>query len=115
LDEPFDKSGFALQGIVNEIGRRLGYDVTNGRYQGAVNKPAHDGLWFGGTNHIIVEVKTTDAYRINLDSTNAYVEKAALTGNEPNKTQPILIVVGRLGDLEAQVISEAAATPGPQD
>jgi hypothetical protein len=34
LDESFNKNGFVLQDIVNEIGRRLGYDVQNGRYQG---------------------------------------------------------------------------------
>ena len=36
--EGFAKSGFVLQDIVNEIGKRLGYDVQNGRYQGVVNQ-----------------------------------------------------------------------------
>jgi hypothetical protein len=41
-----------LQDIVNEIGKRLGYEVQNGRYQGVVNQSGFDGLWFDGTNHI---------------------------------------------------------------
>jgi hypothetical protein len=38
LDEGFNKSGFVLQDIVNEIGRRLGYQVQSGRYQGIPNQ-----------------------------------------------------------------------------
>jgi hypothetical protein len=107
LDEGFTKSGFVLQDIVNEIGKRLGYQVLqNGRYQGVVNQAGFDGLWFDGTNHIVVEVKTTDAYRINLDTISAYAEKvnSSVGGGTPKDTS-LLIVVGRqdTGDLEAQV------------
>jgi hypothetical protein len=49
--------GFVLQDLVNEIGRRLSYDVRG--YQGVVNDIGFDGLWFDGKNHIVVEVKTT--------------------------------------------------------
>lgn len=54
---------------MNEFGRRLDYSVENGRYQGKSNAIGHDGLWFDpeGTA-IIVEVKTSDTYRINLDT-----------------------------------------------
>jgi hypothetical protein len=75
LEQAFPKSGFVLQDIVNELGRRLGYKVENGRYQGVANQPGFDGLWFDGQNHIIVEVKTTDAYRINIDIVSAYAGK----------------------------------------
>ena len=34
LTKPFPKSGQALQDIVNELGRKLEYEVVNGRYQG---------------------------------------------------------------------------------
>ena len=37
---------------MNEIGKRLGYEVQNGRYQGVGNQSGFDGLWFDGTNHI---------------------------------------------------------------
>jgi hypothetical protein len=105
LDEAFNKSGFVLQDILNEIGRRLGYDVKNGRYQGVVNQAGFDGLWFDGTNHIVVEVKTTDAYRINLDTVSAYTAKVHTPTGDPPKDFFFLIVVGRqdTGDLEAQV------------
>ena len=49
LDEGFNKSGFVLQDIVNEIGKRLGYQVQDGRYQGVANQVGFDGLWFDGT------------------------------------------------------------------
>jgi hypothetical protein len=32
LENKFDKSGFVLQDIVNQAGRRLGFDVEDGRY-----------------------------------------------------------------------------------
>ena len=34
LAKSFNKSGMVLQDLVNELGRRLDYQVTNGRYQG---------------------------------------------------------------------------------
>src|SRR5206468_3125807 len=37
LTSAFAKNGMVLQDLVNELGRRLDYDVTNGRYQGVVN------------------------------------------------------------------------------
>src|SRR5688500_13414152 len=45
LSQAFDKSGETLQDIINELGRRLDYDVTNGRYQGTSNAVGNDGLW----------------------------------------------------------------------
>ena len=68
LDGKFEKSGFVLQDCVNEIGRRLGYEVKNGRYSGIQKESGFDGLWYDGKNYLIVEVETTDAYRINLRS-----------------------------------------------
>ena len=69
----FDKSGLILQDIVNEFGRRLDYTVENGLYQGRTNAIGYDGLWTAPDGHVIViEVKTTDAYRINLDTIAGY-------------------------------------------
>ena len=105
LDQGFNRSGFVLQDIVNDIGRRLGYEVENGRYQGVVNQVGFDGLWFDGLHHILMEVKTTDAYRINLDTVSAYAENLNSESNSPKRDFSFLIVVGRqdTGDLEAQV------------
>lgn len=107
LTTPFDKtgSGYALQDIVNELGRRLEYDVTNGRYQGVVNDIGHDGLWRDPSGRaIVIEVKTTDAYRMPLDVQAGYVKQLRADGTVDG-TCSILIVVGRwdTGELEAQV------------
>ena len=50
-------SGFVLQDVVNEIGRRLGYKVTNGLYRGKANAIGFDGLWDDGSVELVVEIK----------------------------------------------------------
>ena len=73
LSSAFVKSGMVLQDLVNELGRRLDYQVTNGRYQGTAKEPGQDGIWVSPEKHtIITEVKTTDAYRITLDTIAGY-------------------------------------------
>src|SRR5207302_1441198 len=63
LSSSFSKSGIVLQDIVNELGRRLDYAVTNGRYQGTAALVGNDGLWHDPDGlDILVEVKTTDAF-----------------------------------------------------
>lgn len=105
LKNPFPKSGQVLQDIVNELGRRLEYDVTNGRYQGTTNAIGFDGIWRDTTGYsLIVEVKTTDAYRLSLDTIAKYRDKLSIQGTVTGLSS-ILIVVGRTdtGELEAQV------------
>jgi hypothetical protein len=105
LSSSFNRSGFVLQDLVNELGRRLDYKVTNGRYQGTQNSIGFDGIWISPEGHtIIIEVKTTDAYRISLDTIIRYREKLLAT-SQIHHPCSILIVVGRqeTGELEAQV------------
>ncbi len=105
LSNAFDKSGFVLQDIINELGRRLDYEVEDGFYQGRSNQIGNDGLWKAPDgSSLIIEIKTTDAYRINLDTVAAYRTKLIDSGRVSNKSS-ILIVVGRneTGDLEAQI------------
>jgi hypothetical protein len=105
LDSHFPRSGYALQDLINELGTRLEYRVTNGRYQGTVNSIGYDGIWVSPEGQtIIVEVKTTDAYRISLDTIAGYREKL-LSAGQIKLPASILIVVGRedTGELEAQV------------
>jgi len=65
LSNAFPKGGQVLQDLVNELGRRLEYDVTNGRYQGTTNAVGFDGIWRDPSGHgLVIEVKTTDAYRL---------------------------------------------------
>jgi hypothetical protein len=62
LSSSFGKGGMVLQDLVNELGRRLEYSVTNGRYQGTSTHIGFDGIWRSPEGHtIIAEVKTTDA------------------------------------------------------
>lgn len=106
LQGSFQDSGLALQDIVNEIGRRLDFQVTHGRYRGTSSQPGHDGLWADTDRHtIVVEVKTTDAYRIDLSTVAGYRQSLARNGNLQLEASSMLVVVGRqdTGDLEAQI------------
>ena len=90
---------------MNELGRRLDYKVTNGRYQGITNSIGFDGIWISPEGQtLIVEVKTTDAYRISLDTITGYRDKLLRTG-QISPPSSSLIVVGRedTGELEAQI------------
>lgn len=105
LKNSFPKSGQVLQDIVNELGRRLEYEVTNGRYQGTPNAIGFDGVWRDPDGYnLIVEVKTTDAYRLSLDTIASYRDKL-IQQQLATERSSILIIVGRTdtGELEAQV------------
>lgn len=105
LQQKFDAGPLVLQDVVNEFGRRLDYTVENGLYKGKVNAIGFDGIWTDGDGRsIVVEVKTTDTYRINLDTVAGYCEELIAAG-KVRKDASVLIVVGRqdTGDLEAQV------------
>jgi hypothetical protein len=101
----FSKGGMVLQDLVNELGHRLDNAVTNGRYQGTVSSIGFDGIWLSPDGQaVVVEVKTTDAYRISLDTIATYRKKLIENGQIAGPSS-MLIVVGRqdTGDLEAQV------------
>jgi hypothetical protein len=94
-----------LQDLINEVGRRLDYEVENGRYQGTPAAIGFDGLWQSPEgNDLVVEVKTTDAYRISLDTIASYRQKLNASGRLDDSSS-ILIVVGRedTGEVEAQI------------
>ena len=103
LSSSYKQSGQVLQDLVNEVGRRLDYVVTNGRYQGIPNAVGYDGIWRSpDSNDLVVEVKTTDAYRISLDTIAGYRTRL-ITAGEIGDVSSILMVVGRddTGELEA--------------
>ncbi|HEY0149015.1 MAG TPA: hypothetical protein VGB70_08410 [Allosphingosinicella sp.] len=105
LSTAFKVGGIVLQDLVNEIGRRLDYEVRNGRYQGTPAHIGYDGLWKSPEgNDVVLEVKTTDVYRISLDVIASYRTKLIAKG-ELGASSSILIVVGRqdTGELEAQI------------
>lgn len=105
LTTKFDNNGKILQDVVNELGRRLDYQVKNGRYQGSQNKIGNDGLWLSPEgHHLVIEVKTTDTYSISVDTIAQY-RKSLRDQNEINEENSMLLVVGRYetGQMEAQV------------
>jgi hypothetical protein len=103
-DHAFVNSGQVLQDVVNEIGRRLGFSAENGRYQGVRNDIGYDGIWSVGSDSLVIEVKTTNAYTIKLDVIATYRDRLADAGRVSHDS-PILIVIGRdeTESLEAQV------------
>jgi hypothetical protein len=106
LASSFTDGGLALQDIVNQVGRRLGFQVEDGRYRGVVGEVGFDGIWRAGEGAaILVEVKTTDAFRLSLDTTGRYRRALIKQESIPEESSSILYVVGRsdTGDLEAQV------------
>jgi len=105
LEDGFEDSGFVLQDVVNEIGRRLEFEVENGRYRGRQGTEGFDGIWRVGSDQaIIVEVKTTDSYNARLDHVAEYRSSLIKNGRVPSDAS-ILFVVGRkdTGALEAQI------------
>jgi hypothetical protein len=83
----------------------LEYKVTNGLYQGTQKAIGFDGLWLSPEGHsIIVEIKTTDVYRVPLDTIAGYRDKLR-AGQQIMGPSSILIIVGRqdTGELEAQI------------
>ena len=106
LQEALTDGGLILQDLINEVGSRLGFSVKHGRYRSSVNKIGYDGLWHFPDGHdVLIEVKTTDAYRIDLEKIAEYRQALIQNGTIEEKSSSILIVVGRsdTGGLEAQI------------
>lgn len=105
LDSPFSNSGLVLQDLINEVGRRLEFEVEDGLYRGKKTAIGHDGIWRSGKSpSILVEVKTTDYITVSLDKIAAY-KRALVESGETSSDTSILVVVGRedTGGLEAQI------------
>jgi hypothetical protein len=106
LRDAFNGSGYALQDIINQAGRRLGFTIEDGRYRASAGQIGYDGSWHFPNGHtIVVEVKTTDAYRIDLETIAGYRKALIKEGTVPEHSTSVLIIVGRedTGDLEAQL------------
>jgi hypothetical protein len=108
LEDSFTDSGYVLQDLVNQIGQRMGFMVINGRYRGIPGQTGFDGLWTFPNGHtLIVEVKTTDTYKISLETLSKYRREVINQGICTEENSSILIVLGRDSrdtvDLEAQI------------
>lgn len=105
LEQAFPDSGFFLQDVVNELGRRLEFNVSNGRYRGIQGAIGFDGIWnIPSGPSIVIEVKTTDTYNVSLDKIAGYRQKLIDTGSLDHSAS-VLFIVGRkdTGALEAQI------------
>ena len=105
LEIRFTDFGFVLQDTVNEVGRRLGFDVKHGVYRSHRNE-GYDGLWqIPGGRAILVESKSSTSYSINLNRISEYRSQIAPQLNLRPEDISILIVVGAedTADFEAQV------------
>ncbi|HEB78854.1 MAG TPA: hypothetical protein ENI79_00065, partial [Rhodospirillales bacterium] len=105
LTRSFDNSGLVLQDLVNELGRRLDCRVENGLYRGRQDAIGFDGLWQSPEGHsLVVEVKTSDTFRISLDVIAGY-RNALVRQDRIAERATILIVVGRqeTGEVEDQI------------
>jgi hypothetical protein len=106
LASSFTDGGLALQDVVNQVGGRLGFQVEDGRYRGVIGEVGFDGIWRSAEGTaILVEVKTTDAFRLSLDTTATYRRTLIKEGSISEENSSILYVVGRADtrELEAQV------------
>ena len=106
LSGGFEESGFALQDVINEVGHRLGFVVTPGRYRGVSGAVGFDGLWRSTKGFsIVVEAKTTDAYRIDFQTLAGYRLNLIREREIEEHASSVLVVVGRedTGGLEAQI------------
>lgn len=105
LNGKLTDSGFFLQDIVNELGRRLENVVEHGLYRGVKGKIGFDGLWTSPEGHcILVEVKSSTTYHIDLEKIAFYKESLVEKG-QISKASSILIAVGSedTKGLEAQI------------
>ena len=102
----------ALQDLVNHLGRFLGFEVSFGRYQGVSGQIGFDGHWRSPTGfHVVVEVKTTDAYAIKAATLVGYVDGLISEKLIPSWERALgLYVVGRpdaeLHQLENAIVAE---------
>lgn len=106
LDSAFNESGLVLQDLVNEVGKRLGFEVEFGRYRGSQSAIGFDGIWkFPSGHQAVVEVKTTSAYQLRLETIAGYRKRLIEQGQIAESQSSALIIVGRddTSDLEAQI------------
>jgi hypothetical protein len=93
----------ALQDLVNNIGRRLGFEVEYGVYQGRSDTIGYDGHWKSTATeddtHLVVETKKTTAYSIDPGQAGDYMDE--LTNEESVDRSQVygLYVIGE-GDVE---------------
>jgi len=107
-----DQYSRALQDLVNHIGELLGFEVEFGRYHGVQGQIGFDGHWKSESGfHIIVEVKTTEAYAVKTATLVGYIDALISDNRIPDWGKALgLYVIGRpdpeTRQLENSIIAE---------
>jgi hypothetical protein len=112
LSVRYDGFGFVLQDLVNEVGKRLGFEVDSGRYRGRVGEEGHDGLWRTKEGHLLlVDTKTSSSHRIELRRLSEARRKFVENSGVAEERVSILIVIAEENteELEAQVRGSRSA------
>lgn len=108
-----DQYNHALQDLVNHLGHLMEFEVEFGRYRGVQGKIGFDGHWTSPhTNtHLVVEVKTTEAYSIKTSTILGYINDLVSEKKIPSREHALgLYVIGRpdpdMKQLENSIIAE---------
>jgi len=103
-----DNYNRALQDLVNYIGHFLEFDVRFGRYHGVRGQIGFDGHWESPEAfHVVVEVKTSEAFAIKTPTLIGYVDELISRGDIPSWHDALgLYVLGR-PDPEIQQLKHA--------
>jgi hypothetical protein len=98
----------ALQDLINHIGRFLGFKVTFGRYQGVHGQIGFDGHWESPKGaHIVVEVKTTEAYAIRTATLANYINELVSAQKIPRPEDALGLYVIERPDPELRQLENA--------
>lgn len=98
-----------LQDVVNELGRRFGFDVENGPYRGRWEGPGYDGLWsLPDGRLVIVEVLYEDAWVFNATAIARCRSLLFQSGRLEGKTFSFLLLPSEQGSF-------AKGSLGPED
>ena len=96
INSRYEQCGFVLQELVNEVGKRLGFNVEYGVHRGRRNTIGYDAIWTTKDQYsIIIESKKTDVYSIDLGNLNEYRKKLIESGRISEEKSSILIVRGK--------------------
>lgn len=107
-----DQYNRALQDLVNHLGSLLDFEVQFGRYHGVRGEIGFDGHWKSPSgSHIVVEVKTTEAYTVKTSTLVGYVDELISERRIPAWDNALgLYVVGKpdpeISQLENAIVAQ---------
>jgi hypothetical protein len=111
-----DNYNRALQDLVNYVGHFLEFKVRFGRYHGVHGEIGFDGHWVSpGGFHVVVEVKTSEAFAIKTPTLIGYIDALISQGDIPDWRHALgLYVLGR-PDPDIQQLKHAIVAENNAD